>query len=111
MNGLTSYTDPDGAIEDGYLVRYRIRGSIVDLACGGGEPPAGSCWATPIAGGIRITWQDKSGIEVLRNRAGWITTPAAGQTTYDAAGGGLNDGWFIRRNNRTPRDEVCTVVP
>ena len=57
-------------------------------------------------GGITLTWQDKPGTEVIRNDAGWVTTPPPGTLSYDDPGGSLDEGWLIRRRGV---DEVCTI--
>lgn len=68
-------------------------------------PPAGDvCSVTALGGGVRITWTDKAGTEVLRTAGGWVATPPAGTLFYDAADGTLADGWLIRRAGV---DELC----
>ncbi len=70
---------------------------------GGGDV----CTVTTAGNGVRVDWTDKQGVEVARNNNGWVTTPAAGVTTYTSANGSVNDGWTIRRDGRF--DEVCEI--
>ena len=58
--------------------------------------------------GVRITWQNKRGVEVLRNAGGWVVTPAEGTLSYYDPGGSLNEGWLIRRDGVD--DEVCNIL-
>jgi hypothetical protein len=66
------------------------------------------CTVTSVAGGIRLDWQNKPGTEVIRNNAGWVTTPPAGTLSYTDNGGAANEGWLIRRSGV---DEICDIAP
>ena len=99
--GTTSYTGP-GSVDDGWVIR---RGGV-DEVCeidGVDPPPPGDCTVEAFNGGIRLTWSDEPGIEVIRNDGGWVTTPPLGSTTY-VGPGSVDDGWIIRRDGV---DEAC----
>ena len=101
--GTLSYVDPDGDVNDGWLIRR----SGVDEVCStnGGPTPGGDCVVVAAGGGIVLTWSNEPGTEVIRNSDGWVTTPAAGVTSYSGAGD-VNDGWLVRRDGV---DEVCST--
>jgi hypothetical protein len=89
--GTLIFTQQGGLIDDGWLIRRRG----VDETCstGGPPPPPTVCTVAALgAGGVRISWQNTAGTEVIRNGGGWVTTPPAGQLIHDSPGGTLNDG-------------------
>ena len=107
--GVLSYSG-DGSVDDGWLIRRRG----VDEVCtgGGGNPnpvPDNICSVDRLGDGVRITWQNGPGTEVLRNADGWVATPPSGTLTFDDPDGSLNDGWLIRRTRGAP-DEACVVL-
>ena len=107
--GVLSYSG-DGSVDDGWLIRRRG----VDEVCtgGGGNPnpvPDNICSVDRLGDGVRITWQNGPGTEVLRNADGWVATPPSGTLTFDDPDGSLNDGWLIRRTRVAP-DETCVVL-
>jgi glucose/arabinose dehydrogenase len=66
-------------------------------------------------GGVRVSWQNKAGTEIVRSQSGnnggdgWVTTPAAGTLSYVDADGDTDFGYYIRRSGGVA-DEVCDVV-
>jgi len=69
---------------------------------GGGDV----CTVSTLGAGVRVSWQNKPGNEVLRNSAGWVATPPPGTLNFDAPNGALDDGWLIRRSGVS---EVCEI--
>ena len=109
--GATEYIDANGAVTDEYVIRYDLGdgNGRQSITCVGETSPPDVCFVSVLpGGGVRITWQDKDGTEILRDGVSWIATPPAGTLTYDAPNGELNDGWFIRRT-RNGGDEICDV--
>jgi hypothetical protein len=104
--GTLIYDDPNGLLGDGWFVRR----SGVDEVCDGGEdPPVGEvCTVAVEAGGVRVSWQNLAGTEIVRNANGWVASPPAGTLTYSDPNGSVNDGWFIRRTG-AGGDEVCAI--
>jgi hypothetical protein len=72
-------------------------------------PPDDVCSVAEQGAGVLITWQNKSGREIVRNEDGWVTTPANGELSYSDPNGAVDDGWFIRRT-RGGGDEVCDII-
>ena len=113
VQGSTEYTDTAGSVNDTYVIRYDLDdgNGKQSIACEGGvtPPPDDVCFVSPLNGGVRVTWQDKNGTEVVRNDDGWAASPPAGTLTYDDPNGSVDDGWLIRRT-RGGGDEVCQIV-
>ncbi len=101
--GVTSYTGP-GDVNDGWLIRRSGVNEVCSVAGGGGG--GGDCVVEASGNGVRVTWSDRDGTEVLRNNDGWVASPAAGVTSYTGPGD-VNDGFFIRRTRNG--DEICSV--
>ena len=103
--GTTTFTGA-GSTNDGWIIRR----DGVDEICSNGDvitTPTNVCSVTAFGGGVLVTWQDRPGTEVVRNNGGWVTTPAAGATTYVDANGTIDQGWIIRRDGA---DETCTII-
>ena len=114
VEGASQYTDPAGSVNDNYVVRYNLNNGagnqVINCAAGNNPPPTDVCFVSSLnGGGVRVTWQNKAGTEVVRNSDGWVVTPQAGTFTYDDATGALDDGWVIRRT-RGGGDEVCEIL-
>lgn len=109
----TEFVDTAGDGADVYVVRYDLQQGAgkqtITCARGGTPPPDNVCFVqSRAAGGVTITWQNKAGVEVLRNAGGWVATPPGGTLTYQAPTGNLNDGWLVRRG--PGNDETCQVL-
>ncbi len=93
------------------LARNEIRttpnADVTWTASYSGDVAGDVCTVAAQGSGVRVTWQDKPRTEVIRNDAGWVTTPPAGTLTYDDANGSIDDGWLVRRSGI---DEVCEIV-
>jgi hypothetical protein len=108
--GTLSYDDPGGSLNDGWLIRRSGVDEVCEIVGDPPPPPPDDvCSVAEQGAGVLITWQNKSGREIVRNDDGWVTTPANGELSYSDPNGSVDDGWFIRRT-RGGGDEVCDII-
>ncbi len=103
----------DGEDRDAVRPTANVNETLIATYSGGGGG-GDVCVAEELDnGGVRVSWTDKDGTEIIRFESGnnggdgWVTTPAAGQTSYVDADGDVDFGYYIRRTGNG--DELCDV--
>ncbi len=99
-----------GSIDDSFVIRRRVGGTIVDVACsanGGGVEP---CSVTAVNGGVRLDFAAIDGVSrrVVRVNGSWLAT-LDGLTSFTDPNGDTGDSYVIRHRIGADRIDIACI--
>lgn len=99
-----------GSVDDLFVIRRRVAGNVIDVACSANGDGPKPCSATVVNGGMRLDFAAIDGVSrrVVRVNGSWLAT-VDGLTTFMDPNGVAGDSYVIRHRIGGDRvDIACT---